>query len=292
MNLIVQADATAVTGAGHVMRCASLGEAWIELGIGRVAHSGTISIPFARNRLRALGIESCGDDRLHDADVLVLDTYDNKMRRAGAKGRSRLKVLVDDLGDFTPGFDVIWNPNAYESAQMYPSFTGRVISRQVPIRRGLPQWDPESTSVAVSLGGSTPPEWVVTAIDGWATQRGVRPVTGKAAWMPSGWEVVTADDPWKVFSKSAMMLTAGGSTVWEAAFVGIPTCVLVTSPNQRFIGDWAKSNGVPVIDVTAEDARGTLSLRLGACASKAAPLPRIESGAAEVATILHGLAAR
>lgn len=291
MRLIVYADATAAIGAGHVMRCASLAEAWIELGFGSVAHRGEITIPFARNRLAALGIESCVEMEEWEPDaVLVVDNYDERVRRAAANRRSQLKVLVDDLGDMTPGFDVIWNPNPYVAEHLYPSFTGTVISGQVPIRRDLPRWTQESSKVAVSLGGRVPPDWMLAAIDRWATTRAIRLVTGNAAWIPSGWTTVTADDPWKSFARCAMILTAGGSTVWEAAHVGIPVCVLISAPNQRLSGQWASAHGVPVIDVTAARAPARFYRMLKAHAAKAAPLPKVDSGAANVATTLHGRA--
>lgn len=293
MQLILHADATSTIGAGHIMRCVSLAEAWIELGVGQVSHHGEVTIPFAKNRLLALGIES-REGAYSDSSnaVLLVDSYDEGVRRAAGERQSRLKVLVDDLGHVAPGFDVIWNPNAYDADYLYASFSGVVISQQVPIRRDLPHWKRESSDVAVTLGGRIPPDWIVDAIERWAASRGIQLLTGDASWIPASWRKVTADDPWKAFARCSMILTAGGSTVWEAAHVGIPACVLVTAPNQRLIGEWVRVHGVPVIDITRADASSDFYSKLQSFAIEAALLPRLENGASDVARILQRLAAR
>lgn len=289
MDLLLQADANRVIGAGHVMRCAALGEAWLRLGLGRVAHAGEVTIPFAASRLAQLGIRSARDMSAEGA-VMVVDNYDPAARRAWAARDSRLKVAVDDIGEDASGFDVIWNPNAYEAARLYPGFTGEVISGIVPIREDLPRWNRSSDDIAVSLGGQTPPDWLVTAIDTWARERGTFCVTGSADWVPATWKSVPPDQQWPHFARCSMLLTAAGSTVWEAAHVGIPACLIVSAENQRLIGDWATRHGAPVIDVTTKAAPGTVIDALRRHGTSAAALPHINNGAPQVARRLLELA--
>ena len=58
-----------------------------------------------------------------------------------------------ELVPLKPGFDVVWNPNAYGSAALYPRFAGRVLTGAgcVPLRAGLPTWSDTGTD---GTGGS------------------------------------------------------------------------------------------------------------------------------------------
>jgi hypothetical protein len=86
-----------------------------------------------------------------------------------------------------------------------------------------------------------------------------------------------------------MLLTAAGSTVWEAANVGVPVCILKTAPNQELMARWAEAGGVTVIDATRPIPLDLLRDSLPPIAGAAKPLPYAESGATEIAAALYGM---
>ena len=288
MRLVILADANSTIGAGHVMRCAALAEAWIEQCLGAVAHAGVVSIPFAARRLESLGIAKTDNWETDSVGgILVVDSYDEQVRHAARARPGRFTVLVDDVGPVVEQYDAIWNPNAYSSAHLYPQFVGTLIAQRVPIRRELPGWSGTSSDIALSLGGGLPAAWIVRAIDQWAASHSVRIVTARASWVPNHWCAVDSVNPWEAFSRCASMLTAGGSTVWEASYVGIPTCVMLCAPNQRLICLWAAANGAPLVDIAlASGSASELQSLLAEHVPRAALLPRVERATAEVARAL------
>src|SRR5262245_33190279 len=96
-DLWVRADATPTTGAGHVMRCAALAEAWTA---GTRRFWGSIEIDFVRAALCDAGFEAATEAaELTSASVLVVDTYDSVERDRCARCRDAgARVLVDDVG--------------------------------------------------------------------------------------------------------------------------------------------------------------------------------------------------
>jgi hypothetical protein len=292
--LVVRADATPEIGAGHLMRCISFAQGWMAEGLGQAAVWGTVSIPFVKARLSECRIPLIKSPPSDAISVLIVDSYDEGIRlSAPSATRARVRVLVDDLGDLAEGYNVIWNPNAYSTDGLYAGFEGRVISgeKTIPIRSGLPKWTPESSAVAVSLGGTCPPDWLVEALRIWGSSLGELPVTGESLWVPAGWKTVPADRAWSAFAKRSMLLSSAGSTVWEAANVGIPLCLIVTAPNQRLAAQWAVGRGVPQMDALRErDPAGFAASLFGAVAAASA-LPHLESGVRAAARAIRQLAA-
>jgi hypothetical protein len=224
--------------------------------------------------------------------MLLVDIYDESERRSLAGDSAfRSRVLVDDLGlDVPAGFDAVWNPNAYGSPDLYRSFGGQVISGRdcVPIRSGLPRWDLKGGG-AISCGGGKTPNALQGALaaipalldrpHGWAVGESV----------PPGWRRANEDDVWSDLHTAAWLITAAGSTVWEAAAVGIPAVVVVFADNQALVGEWVSKTGVPVVDVrNRTDALG-IARDLAEAVGGARRLPHLESGADNVAQRLLGL---
>src|SRR5437899_12189054 len=163
-DLLVLADATAEIGAGHAMRCAALADAWRDLRLGSVGFSGRVEIPFVMARLHDAGADivpagaPAGRGRPR---VILLDSYDPARREQALATPGTLHVVVDDLGEPVPvGFDVVWNPNAYADANLYPTFSGSVVAgaEAVPLRDDLPAWRASNAHhLGGALGGGPPP---------------------------------------------------------------------------------------------------------------------------------------
>jgi hypothetical protein len=266
------------------MRCLTLAESWVDLG-GRAECWGNIDLGFVRRRAEALGV-AIVDERSNERSLLLVDVYDEAERRSlGGVRAGTCCVLVDDLGGSVPaGYRAVWNPNAYGRADLYPSFGGEVIAGTdaVPIRRGLPRWQGGGPG-AVSFGGGDLPTPLRAALaqlpltlempHGWAV----------GAFVPPGWRRANEDDVWADLHKAAYLITAAGSTLWEAAAVGIPVVVVIFAENQALIGKWANEMDVPVIDVRDRTDSSYIVAELARRVPVARTLPRVESGA-EVVT--------
>jgi len=167
-TLLIRADASAEIGAGHVMRCLALAQAWQRSG-------GRAILAFAagaelEERIRSEGAEvariqakpgSRGDAvqtadlraRLQ-ADWLVLDGYhfSADYRRSMQSATSRL-LLVDEGPEFQPGeWDVVVNPDPDASAEMYSRPEGRtqflVGPQYALLRREFLEFRREQSEVA------------------------------------------------------------------------------------------------------------------------------------------------
>lgn len=279
------------------MRLASLAEAWAAGG-GEVRLAGEVTIPFVRERLAAAGVRVLPEpDRAGPETVLVADSYDAGRRRQGAgTPGAALRVLVDDLGGEVPaGYGAVWNPNAYATAALYPGFAGEVLAGAafVPVRTGLPGWRPaRSGAVAVMAGGGELPALLREGLARLAAELGEARFLGAGGWAPPGWGRVPAHDPWREVAGCDVLVTASGSTVWEAAAVGIPVVVVKTAANQERVFRWALESGAPGVDATGMRDPAVLARALAAAHGRAAPLPRIEPGGERTARALRELAAR
>jgi hypothetical protein len=225
----------------------------------------------------------------------VVDSYDQRVRQeSGAWQAGSLRVLVDDLGGGVPaGFDVVWNPNPGGGEFLYPGFPGTVLSGGacVPVRAGLPRWDGGETGrVAVLLGGGQVSPMLAGAMAHLAEEvPGIR-FSGAGDWVPPSWERLEPGHPWPGVMRASALITAAGTSVWEAAVTRIPVVVMCTADNQAAGLEWARQTGVPVIDARQAGAARDLAGGLGKTLPFARPLPPIENGAPAVARRLLELA--
>jgi spore coat polysaccharide biosynthesis predicted glycosyltransferase SpsG len=291
--LACRADATPTIGAGHAMRLSVLAAAWQAAG-GEVAWQGEITIPFVERRLAELGIplqDELEEDR--GVSVFVIDSYDATVRYTKGFTNAVVRVLVDDLGGVVPpGYDVVWNPNAYGRAELYPGFSGAVLSgpEAVAIRDGLPPWRtrPDGETV-VTIGGGDPSASLRDALTQLSELVAGQRFAIAGGWAPPGWRVIAPDQLWATARDAKLVVTAAGTTVWEAASVQVPVILLQTADNQRFVYRWGRDAGVPGLNTLLVDAE-FLAHQLRALLPAARPLPPLANGAPAVAMRLGGLA--
>lgn len=275
------------------MRSAALAEAWLEARLGDVIFWGEISLEYVIARLQRIGSRVVETRPAESLDAVVIcDHYDADVR-AGIAGQtgSGIRVLVDDLGGVIPsGFDIVWNPNAYATAALYPKFGGKVLSgpKYIPLRSDIPRWKRAGArGTAVMLGGSGAiPAALRAALADLAGETSLKPVAGVGSWLPSGWAELSTDSPWSDIVGHQRLVTAAGTTTWEAAKAGIPVVALLLADNQSKIFEWAVGRGAPGIDVRRA-AKGTLGPQLVEAARGARKLPTIENGARRVRDYLR-----
>lgn len=283
-DLVLRVDAGAEIGAGHAMRLLALAEAWRARG-GSARLVGTIEIEFVA--VRAAGIDIAPEPGpLTSGDVLIVDTNDLAERhRAAREGSFGTRVLVDDLGGpVPPGYDVVWNPNPYGTAMLYPAFGGRVLAGPgvVPLRTGLPSWGPPGDgSTVLSMGGGTPTGGVIDAFRRLARLLPRERVQVAGRWGPSRWPTVDPGGLWAAASRASRLVTAAGTTAWEAAAVGVPVVLVQLADNQRLVFRWARDCGVPGLDATVLDSE-QLAWQLRRLLPMARPLPPLAGGAGHV----------
>lgn len=275
------------------MRCLSLAEAWLASGQREVALVGAVTLAFVVDRARRLGVAMLTPGHGPDGTVLVVDSYDETVRRdAAVNGRYVRRVLVDDLGGAVPtGYDTVWNPNAYGDGSLYPSFAGDLLSgpEAVPLRTDLPTWRGAGTRrIGVALGGGSISSHLVVVLTRLGGRNANHCFAGVGDWVPAGWERFSSHDPWTGLSQCERLVIAAGTMTWEAARVGIPVVVVQTADNQERVADWAEAQGVPTLDLRHVSEEDGLAASLEEVLDKARPLPRIDSGSARVA---HWLAA-
>jgi hypothetical protein len=286
-DLLIRADASAVSGAGHAMRTLALAEAWAASGAGQVGLAGTVELEFVRRRAADLGIVPRA--RLSDhrrPAVLVVDTYDQDARLEAAAWRpASLRVLVDDLGGNVPAdYEVVWNPGPWGGEIPYPEFRGTVLSGvdYVPIRSGLPVWSGgEGGKVAVLLGGGQADPVLADAVTRLAEQAPETAFSGVGAWVPPRWGRLDAGRLWTDVVHASALVTAAGTSLLEAASVGIPVVLLCAADNQVPGADWARRAAVPVVDARHRDA-AEVAAAIGSALPRARALPPLRNGAPAV----------
>jgi hypothetical protein len=288
-RLIVRADATAVTGAGHAMRCLGLLEAWRERG-GEGALWGTVSLPFVDARAREGGIPVVQAPAA--ADVLVVDLYDPAAREALANASvARVRVLVDDLGEAIPrGYDAVWNPNPYGHPGLYPDVAATLLvgTDTVAIRTGLPRWIGDQSG-AISLGGRSLSPWQRNLMTDILDRSGISGLMAVGEEVPDGFRRVGGHRLWDQLRHAEWLISTASTTLWEAATVGIPVVALIVEDNQRLVGEWVAARGVPTLDLRGRPCTGETANAIVKELPAAASLPPLASGVDNVVTWLRSL---
>jgi len=289
-HILIRVDAGAQIGAGHVMRCLALAQAWRDTG-GRVTFVMVAPPPSIASRLAAEKIElvtlpvgpgSVEDAREmsslareRDASWVVVDgyhfgaLYQHIIRACGLR-----LLFIDDNGHAEHySADIVLNQNAHAREVLYmnkePHTRLLLGTRYALLRREFsryrgytPRIPGLARRVLVTLGGGNFNDLVFRVVN--ALQRvqlngleavvvlgGNGPADEKiraaAAWIKDGvrLESNVTDMP-DLMAWAELAISAGGSTCWELAFMGLPSLVLVVAENQRPIAERLNSLGVAV----------------------------------------------
>lgn len=288
--LVARAQATDHTGAGHAMRCLGVLERWIGVG-GRAALWGDIEIDFVRRRAVRAGVPILTAPG-NDAAALIVDVYDPAERVAlGQERTAGARVLVDDFGeDIPPGYSAVWNPNAYADPSLYHGFAGRVLAGTefVPVREGLPAWIGGGAG-AVSFGAMRISDWLASVMGALPSACGAESLQCVGTPLPARCRPVPADDVWGALKHAPWLISAAGSTTWEAAVVGIPFVAVITADNHVVAARWVASHGVPVVDLRTERRPEDAAAALAVAVKQARRLPKLHPGARAVVREVESL---
>lgn len=283
--LLVRADADAKIGAGHVLRCLALVQAWMEMG-GRAVFLCSQALPvWLQSRLQDGGTEvylksfdaGSETDAFETAEAvsrfrpgwLVLDGYSFRGTYFQAFKKECRVLVIDDTADcFLPQADAVLNPNAYAEAGLYENrvspdaslLTGASYALlRSEFRRSCPRRETPSSvasRILVTLGGgdnSRVTECVLDALQLAASHPlEIRVITGidmPLAFSKHSVRVETVKAPRSMvphYEWADLAVTGGGSTCWETAYMGLPSLCVIIAENQRRIVEFLNQKGVAV----------------------------------------------
>lgn len=244
--LLIRVDATRATGLGHAVRCLAVAEAWRERG-GRVTVYGDVEGPqgLVRRWFEAVGVEVVrpplpSDDfaafaRDAGPEAVVLDGYDLPIppTRFGLPATQVTNLCAEDLA----------GPNA-------PLRRAVVWARTSPPSTPLDRDRARPPRIVMATGGadhgdlSTRLCWALRNV---AARHGAEVVAVAGPWsrlrvepperLPLCVRVVTCPDAqtWVDLLTSdapTVCVTAGGTTLWELAYLGVPAVALGVAGNQ------------------------------------------------------------
>ncbi|HVO47225.1 MAG TPA: UDP-2,4-diacetamido-2,4,6-trideoxy-beta-L-altropyranose hydrolase [Steroidobacteraceae bacterium] len=195
-GLVLRCDATPTMGAGHLMRCLALGQAWVARG-GRILVVKAPEMPSLESRIVDCGglvdVVDAAPGSIEDARFtvaaatafaarcVVVDGYHfgSGYHRAIVDAQLRL-ALIDDLGGQQVwGADVVINQNIYAVSTLYPYRDERTKlllgTKFALLRREFCRWadaaSPRGHSLRrllITLGGSDPENVTLKVMQGLA----------------------------------------------------------------------------------------------------------------------------
>ncbi|SDH15348.1 PseG/SpsG family protein [Roseospirillum parvum] len=277
MKLLVRADGDGTMGAGHVLRCLAVAQAWMGRG-GTVAWAAAALSPGLADRLAAEGLAvhalaAATDPALLRAlaeaerpEVLLVDGYhlggDHLARLVGAT--PRLAVIDDDGRLAGPAPDVLINPNVDAAERDYATLrptAQRLCGPDFALLRAeftspapTPAvWPPRR--VLVTLGGADArglgPTVATAAAARWPAAE-VRLLQGPAAPPPPPLAAgITALPPTdrmaEELARADLVLAAAGGTTWEVCHLGRPALLLIAADNQAGLAGWLAGRDLALV---------------------------------------------
>lgn len=274
-TLIIRADANTRIGAGHLMRCLALAQAWQDHGGKAVFITACDSLALKR-RLRNEGFDvvelQCAHPdpadlkttmnvlAVHPGAWLVLDgyhfdsTYQRLVKEAGHK-----LLVIDDMAHLDRYYaDIVLNQNIHAHKLNYSCepYTRLLLgTKYVLLRREFWPWRdykrevPEvAKKVLVTMGGSDPDNVTLKVIRALA-QIDIPDLEAVVVVGPSNphretlrWAIESSSLPINLVENVENMpelmawadiaISAGGTTVWELAFLGVPMLIVMLVENQ------------------------------------------------------------
>lgn len=284
-TLLIRADSSTEIGAGHVMRCLALSEAWQAEGgdtvlVGRLSH-GTLQKRLLSKGIRFIPLEDGENDIDRALGILdheavswvVLDgyhfdtAYQRRVRRPGVR-----LLVIDDVAQLSQYHaDLLLNQNIGAGQLAYACEAGTklllgphyallrpefALRRMAPRRQGEP-----GRRLLVTLGGSDPANitgTVVRALLPLKYELEVTIVVGsdnlhrqalqsEVAEIGGGFRLLVEPEVMAALMADAdLAVAAGGITSWELAFMGLPSLVITAAQNQRGNAEGLAAAGIAV----------------------------------------------
>lgn len=274
---VLRADGSAEVGLGHIMRSLSLGEAltdrgWhvtlaaAELPPEIAARAQKCFIDFHRMRTHAGGSDDAEETVTLSPDLVIVDGYQFDASFYTALSRRHCPhAVIDDNGETEASEPLaIVNQNPHASTEMYEHFgAGTVLLiglDHVLLRREIRDARPEArrrnseSQVFLAMGGSDPLGLTtplaesldhlgisVCAALGAANHARER-IMDRLGTLASV-RVIAPERFADELARSDVAIVGAGTTMWEAAHLGVPTIGIVVAPNQTAASAAAVAQG-------------------------------------------------
>ena len=276
---VLRADASGLIGVGHVMRSLALGEALLDAGFDVVLAS--VDLPAGmREEARKCGItvvdllcEPFGsDDALAtlsvNGAVLVIDGYkfEREFFEILENGSNSFVIIDDNVETKALAPSVVINQNPHATIEMYAHLSGNpklllglqyaLLRREV--REATKQLiNPVAGKVFVAMGGSDFLQLTSPIVDGLKdldieicvaigpTNSQRQQIEETVRSIPRARVILQADYITELASSSLAILAAG-SSLWEAAALGVPSIGLIVADNQIGASVGAEHCGISI----------------------------------------------
>ncbi len=206
------------------------------------------------------------------ADWVVADGYQFGAKYQQALKQAGLRVLfIDDYGHAGHySADLVLNQNLAADEQFYASREAdtRLLlgARYILLRREFWPYQghareapPQARRVLVTMGGGDPDNVTLKAVEalGQSAIEGLEAIVVIGASNPHAAELAAAcaaskaglqlksnvSDMPALMAWANLAISAGGSTCWELAFMGVPTLALILADNQRQVAEPLQAQG-------------------------------------------------
>lgn len=294
-NLLIRVDASPQIGAGHVMRCLGLAQAWkknkggitfvsadmLAFALERIRNEG-FDVEFVRNEAGSLqdAYSTKAIAEGHQARWVVVDGYHFGVDYLRALRTSRNKILlIDDEGRRDGAVaDLILNQNLHATAAMYSVResnnnlllgTHFAMLREEFIGPGSEQvreYPKLAKKILVTFGGGMPPDVlseVLKAVAALGNQVEVAVVGSQVADTPVPSCVRflgTLPNMAPIIAWADIAVSAAGSTSWELCRLGVPSILVDLTQNQRPLGIELGLRGI-ALHIPRESANAASFLR-------------------------------
>lgn len=267
-SLVLRADAGQHRGYGHVMRSVTLGAEFHRQGW-TVRLLGEGINDFLRRRAESYGIEvqslgtavGCEQDaeRVSAAgsDLVLIDGYEFGDDYFGfLDDHGRGYAVIDDNGPTAPhGARFIVNQNVHATRALYPHVSAERLllgPRYCMIRNEVQaahaarsSSSTTDMSILVAIGGTDPlglNQVIASTLSDLCDVEVVVPLAS-----PPGSARRAEADIAVDLAGSSVAVIGGGSTLWEACFLGVPCVALVVADNQIAAASMAHDMGVAIV---------------------------------------------
>ena len=277
---VLRADASGLIGAGHVMRSLALGEALLDAGFDVVLAS--VDLPAGmREEARKCGITvvdlQCvpfgSDDALAtlvlDGSMLVVDGYkfEREFFEILENHSTNFVVIDDNVETNALAPSVVINQNPHATAEMYGHMLGKpqlllglqyaLLRREVREAAKL-SVAPVARKVFVAMGGSDFLQLTSPIVDGLKdldieicvaigpTNSQRQQIEETVRSIPQA-RVIAQVEYITELASSSLAILAAGSSLWEAAALGVPSIGLIVAENQKSLAIASQDSGFSAV---------------------------------------------
>lgn len=279
MKVAIRADASVAIGTGHIMRCLTLAEELRARGsrvvFFCVASEGNL-IDFIRDKGYSCVEVKTADALIDmDGDWLVVDHYSlGEAWEANMRAGFKHIFVIDDLANRRHNCDFLLDQNLFPASQvryacLVPAHCRLFCGPNYALLR-KEFWEAKRVlhkdyscvkTILVSFGGTDPTHETLRFLSWWSKQdenaypQHLVVVIGKQCLdkkevLQLGKKIenieihVQTDKMAQLICSADISVGAGGITIWERCYLGLPSAVVVVAENQRQVSAAAAAAGV------------------------------------------------